>query len=173
MVHNKIFFFQAYFAFLCQRVEVWPTVLDPHELLYVFFFNLVNRTNVIGTNVTVTSWSTLWKDKKENGIVTLNFVFFSMFDVGLCTYSAGQKKASLNFCKYLHNGRSDLYEIWNLSLWQTRGPPNKFLYRSVHIRAHTKQKRAHTHLYFVCTCFYTKLYENRIDSAWLCHDLKF
>ena len=55
VVHNKIFFFQAYFAFLCQRVEVWPTVLDPHELLYVFFFNLVNRTNVIGTNVTVTS----------------------------------------------------------------------------------------------------------------------
>ena len=34
-------------------------------------------------------------------------------------------------------------------------------------------KCVHTYLCLVCTCFYTKLYENCIDSPLLCHDLKF
>ena len=54
-------------------------------------------------------------------------------------YSGGQKKASLNFFKYLRNGRSDLSEIWNLSSWQARRSPKNFWKRHVNISAHTTQ----------------------------------
>ena len=33
----------------------------------------------------------------------------------------------------------------------------------------TGVKSAHTHLYFVCTCLYMKLYKHCIDSLLLCH----
>ena len=59
-------------------------------------------------------------------------------------YSDGQKKASLNFFKYLRNGRSGLYEIWNISAWQARGSQKFFWKRYVNICAHTTQKCAHT-----------------------------
>ena len=88
---------------------------------------------------------------------------------------SGKKNATQHFCQYLQTGRSDLYEIWNLSSWQRRGPPQNFCKdlctyayaRSENMRVLVKMC-AHTFM-LLRTCFYMKLY----DSPLLCHDLIF